>query len=96
MASSASKINTRLELAAKREKNKVGPWIDDPDDSRCSMRVITATGERVAFIEKTPRILNSITKEWDYGPKGSGELCGKDPSSRKWCDNALLEHGYNA
>lgn len=90
------KINSRLKLAAKREKNKVGPWIQVPGDSHCSMRVIESTRKRVALIEVTPRILNPITKQWDAGPKGSSELCGKDPSSREWCDNALLEYGYNA
>lgn len=54
---------------------------------------------RVAFIEKTPRIrISSFTdedndfKNWKFGDKGSDY--GFDEASRKWCDDELLKIGY--
>ena len=58
----------------------------------------TLNGERVAFIEKTPRVLHPVTKEWIYGPKGAGgqypaqpEIYGYYPPSREWADLKLME-----
>lgn len=38
--------------------------------------------DRVAFIEKTPRIY--VNNEWIYGPKGDGHECGFYEPSRNW------------
>lgn len=65
-----------------------GPWL--PDEHAAYRE---CNGKRVAFIEKTPRVLND-NGEWEYGPKGCGQLCGKDPDSRAWCDAKLRELGY--
>lgn len=72
-------------------------------DGWCATRV-TLDGQRVAFIEKTPRVRHPETGEWIQGPKGSGgsgdpeenKLYGYDPNSRKWCDDKLKELGYDA
>lgn len=45
--------------------------------------------DRVAFIEKTPRIL--VNNEWIEGPKGDGELLGFYPESREWIQYQLLQ-----
>lgn len=71
----------------------------------CATRVVKGTdpdviANRVAFIEKTPRV--KIGEEWVSGPKGSGghedpekwKLYGFDPDSRQWCDDRLIELGY--
>lgn len=76
-------------------------------DGYCATKVLEGTDpnnveNRVAFIEKTPRI--KIGEEWVQGDKGSGgaytdnheELgqYGFDSESRKWCDEELLKLGY--
>jgi hypothetical protein len=76
-------------------------------DGYCATKVLVGTDpnkveNRVAFIEKTPRI--KIGEEWVQGDKGSGgaytynheELgqYGFDLDSRKWCDEELLKLGY--
>ena len=89
---------------------KISPWIEI---DHCATRVFEGTDpfmvkNRVAFIEKTPRVCvqsvvldypnefetGIIKRVWVYGPEGSGELCGKDPKSRKWCDDMLVLLGY--
>lgn len=81
---------------------RLSPWIAD---EHCAMRVIEGTdpsivGNRVAFIEKTPRVL--INGTWLGGPKGAGGAGGEDPSkelygfyppSRKWADDLLVAAG---
>ena len=92
---------------------KLSPWIDV---DHCSTRVLLGTdpqlvGNRVAFIEKSPRVRLSKDKYaletpnvigcreathdgWIYGPKGSGEFCGRYQPSRDWCDGMLTLLGY--
>jgi hypothetical protein len=65
-----------------------GPWTMDEHGS-----FRACNGKRVAFIEKTPRVLRD-DGEWEYGDKGCGQLCGKDPDSRSWCDAKLVAMGY--
>lgn len=80
-------------------RNKlVGPWIDDADYPHCSYRALVGTDHtkpenRVAFIEKTPRVRISSEK-WEYGDKGCGTLCGRHQPSRDWCDQKLKQLGY--
>lgn len=92
------------------EFNKVGPWV--LCESGCGAYRARAgkDGEvianRVAFIEKTPRIrirdMASSNEQrhgedndflnWASGPfKGDGP---DDEESRKWCDDALTLFGY--
>jgi hypothetical protein len=89
---------------------KTSPWI--VKDGYCAMRVIAGsdpslTANRVAFIEKTPRIRvapfseKEDFKNWESGPSGSGggdpekdETYGFDPYSRKWCDERLIAMGF--
>jgi hypothetical protein len=90
---------------------KTTPWIIE--DGYCALRCIDGTDStklenRVAFIEKTPRIrVHAFTdsstdwKNWREGPKGSGGgdpaedlTYGYDPRSRAWCDEQLLARGY--
>ena len=73
-------------------------WISDPDYPECFMRIVEGSDpliiqNRVAFIEKTPRIRISST-EWKYGNKGCGQELGSFQPSRDWCDNELLRLGY--
>lgn len=74
---------------------RVSPWIQIVGDGmdHCAMRVIEGTDprvteNRVAFIEKSPRI--SLNAFWVYGPKGDD---GFDPGSRAWCDDMLKAAG---
>jgi len=72
-------------------------------DGYCAARVLEGTDSskvenRVAFIEKTPRIrvapFTEIDdfKNWKCGDKGSEY--GMDEESREWCDAELLKLGY--
>lgn len=68
-------------------------------DGYCAYRELN--GERVAFIEKTPRVKHPDTGEWIYGTKGTGggnpkkdETYGFYKPSRIWCDKKLKEFGY--
>ena len=96
----------RDEIHLRAGRGKVSPWIND---EHCSFRTLLETGERVAFIEKTPRI--RVDGEWVSGPKGcggqmnttqrgdgtttySGELYGQYPPSRAWCDQELTNLGW--
>jgi hypothetical protein len=80
---------------------KLSNWIIIED--YCATRVLDGTDSskienRVAFIEKTPRIrvapFTEIDdyKNWKYGSKGSEY--GMDEESRKWCDDELIKLGY--
>ena len=80
---------------------KLSNWITV--EGFCATRVIEGTDpndvkNRVAFIEKSPRVrLGDFTEindfeNWEFGPKGSDY--GEDEESREWCDNKLLELGY--
>jgi hypothetical protein len=82
---------------------KVSEWLPVPD-SECFMRVIEGTdpsvvANRVAFIEKTPRVRvkpwteEDDWKNWQQGPKGGLDY-GKDNNSRVWCNHRLPELGY--
>lgn len=52
--------------------------------------------DRVAFIEKSPRVL--LNGVWVYGPKGQGgdysseDVYGKFQPSRDWCEKQLIEN----
>lgn len=86
----------------KVDKDIISDWIME---DHCSYKYLVGTNpnnpkNRVAFIEKTPRVfidkkIISCEKNkpfnggWIYGAKGDGHLCGKDPNSRKWCDNLI-------
>jgi hypothetical protein len=90
-------------------KMKTSPWIVD---GHCAIRVLNGSNSdqiknRIAFIEKSPRIrLSSYTgdndyENWAYGPKGSSGgnpeidlTYGFDPISRQWCDEQLTAIGY--
>lgn len=80
-------------------------WIDV---DHCAYKYVIGSDpenpdNRVAFIEKTPRvqILGSSFSPnktlprgenmsgWYYGSVSSGELCGKYSKSREWCDQML-------
>lgn len=92
---------------------RVSAWLQDPDAAHCCMRIIEGgdphrVADRVAFIEKTPRVRvapytdeDSDFHNWQSGPKGSGGgdpardlTYGYDPQSRAWCDARLREMGY--
>lgn len=84
----------------------VSYWRPVPGDDHCYMRILLGTDEnlienRVAFIEKTPRVRigaftdrDSDWKNWEQGSKGCGPDYGEDPVSREWCDTRLRELGY--
>lgn len=70
----------------------------------CATRVIKNSNpdlikNRVAFIEKTPRIrISEFTeiddqKNWKYGERGTSDY-GFDIDSRNWCDVELKKLGY--
>ncbi len=96
--------------------SKLSPWIEIEEDIggakyiTGAMRTYVGADpgrvcNRVAFIEKTPRIrirsgdMHPATKydpedhrNWAEGPfKGDGP---QDPESRKWCDKALVLFGH--
>ena len=83
--------------------NVLSPWI--AVEGHCATRVYAGTdpdviANRVAFIEKTPRVrVNPFTAvddflNWSGGPKGCGEECGNYTPSREWCDQELVKMGY--
>lgn len=90
---------------------KTTPWIVIA--GYCATRCIEGTDStkienRVAFIEKTPRIriapwtnMDTDFRNWHVGPKGSGGgepsedlTYGFDPRSRAWCDEQLTARGF--
>jgi hypothetical protein len=83
---------------------KVSPWI--VVDDYCAARIIEGghidkVEDRVAFIEKTPRVR---VRDNEYGSDYPDFLnwaerpfkgnYGGDPESRKWCDQMLVLLGY--
>lgn len=100
----------RCRILAQFSNQMLTDWQVDPESPHCAFRAIKSTGQRVAFIEKTPRIFlfkndaDGETREfWHFGPHGSGgadghipenELYGFDPDSRAWCDNMLSKMLY--
>jgi hypothetical protein len=86
--------------------SKLSPWIPDPDYPDCFMRILESSDQtklenRVAFIEKTPRIrvapftdVNTDYKNWKQGRKGCGDKMGSYQPSRDWCDEQLINLGY--
>lgn len=83
---------------------KLSDWIMD---GHCAMRIVEGGNpdnivDRVAFIEKTPRVRVAPCpydgykdhENWMGGPKGTSEY-GRDEISRQWCDTLLKELGYN-
>ena len=82
---------------------RVSAWTADPDAPYCSMRFLegtdpTAVANRVAFIEKTPRVRfqpfsnpSDDWKGWHQGWKGDD---GWDAAAQGWCDQHLLAMGY--
>lgn len=81
-------------------------WIPEPDYEWCYMRIIAGTdpkdiANRIAFIEKTPRIriapyttYDEEQGKWLQGPKGEAPEYGQYQPSRDWCDQQLLARGY--
>lgn len=92
------------EGAARATGVKLTPWMADPDGDYCSLRCVEGTdpsviANRVAFIEKTPRVRiqpcsNALDdwKNWHSGYKGDG---GWDEVSQGWCDAQLIALGYD-
>ena len=97
----------------RNEKMRVSEWLVDPFAEHCCMRIIEGgdsenIADRVAFIEKTPRVrFKPYTevddyKNWREGDKGRGgnlEFDGKTiygyyQPSRDWCDEELKKLGY--
>ncbi len=82
---------------------KLSPWTPDTDGAYCSMRYIEGTdpsviANRVAFIEKTPRVRaypftndSDDWKNWHAGWKGDDGWC---EVAQGWCDQHLLSLGY--
>lgn len=81
---------------------KLSPWTME---LHCSFRYVLETdpnvvANRVAYIEKTPRVrVRPFTEQddflnWQQGPKGSGDEYGLYQPSRDWCDNRLIQLGY--
>lgn len=86
---------------------RITDWLDDDDEPYCSMRCIAGADKndvsnRVAFIEKTPRVRvapyteTDDWKNWKQGPKGCAPEYGHYQPSRDWCDEQLRTLGYNA
>lgn len=85
---------------------KTTPWIDRPlfpSGSICTYRARAGTtgefiSDRIAFIEKTPRVrirpytISDDYLNWCEGPKGSGP---DDATSKLWCDKMLELLGYD-
>jgi hypothetical protein len=80
---------------------RLSDWIIIDED--CAARVLEGTDpeqvrNRVAFIEKSPRVrIMPFTEKddhlnWAFGPKGSDY--GHDEESRAWCDRNLTDLGY--
>lgn len=94
---------------------KLSPWLPIPSAPYCCARIreggdIANVADRVAFIEKTPRVrirrhMDANVADWlnwaeapFSGPGGSdpqsNELYGFYPPSRQWCDDMLVLLGY--
>jgi hypothetical protein len=82
-------------------------WMPVPGAEYCSMRCLVGTdpanvANRVAFIEKTPRVRvapftneRDDWKNWEQGPKGCAPEYGAHQPSRDWCDRRLTELSSN-
>lgn len=81
---------------------KLSPWTKDTDSDHCAMRFIEGTDptqieNRVAFIEKTPRVRfqpfneEADWKNWHQSYKGDDGSC---EIGRGWCDTHLVAMGY--
>lgn len=83
-------------------------WMVVPGGDHCAMRCIAGAdihdiANRVAFIEKTPRVRvlpldpkhpdKDGAMNWEYGCKGGMDY-GRDIESRAWCDEKLASMGY--
>lgn len=95
-------IAERIRVVEILEGIPVSEWLDE---DHASMRVIAGSdpsiiANRVAFIEKTPRVRVGpweefeCGKNWFEGPKGCAPEYGKYQPSRDWCDEQLLQLGY--
>ena len=87
------KITVRLK---RKPMETLSDWIDD---GHCSMRTVIGGDpesilDRRVLIEKTPRVMHPVSRNWEYGPKGSGEECGRYQPSRDWADAKARELGY--
>ncbi len=83
---------------------KLSDWTADPEYPHCAMRFIEGTdpalvANRVAFIEKTPRVrVQPFATEaddwrgWHQGWKGDDGWC---EIAQGWCDTHLLAMGYD-
>ena len=83
---------------------RLSPWMPATDEEYCSMRIIEGTdpkveANRVAFIEKTPRVRalavysgDDDWKNWHQGWKGDD---GWHPEAQGWCDTHLVALGYS-
>lgn len=89
---------------------KVGPWMQETDDDGTLLGMYRAfegtdasiISNRVAFIEKTPRIrirpLSAFDRNPDFLNWASAPFKGNGPFDRKsmeWCDQALKLFGYD-
>ncbi len=92
--------------AARGDGIKLSPWTVDSTADHCAMRFIEGTdpedvANRVAFIEKTPRVRvqpydttvewSKDWKNWHGGWKGDDGHC---EVARGWCDTHLQSLGY--
>lgn len=97
---------------AKNGPTRVSDWI--VEDGYCALRALEGSdpedvNNRIAFIEKTPRIRTKWTSDainhqsnWSEGPKGAGgnieddgeTIYGFYPPSRAWCDAELTKSGF--
>ena len=88
--------------AQKVQGIRVSPWTAVPDAEYCAMRYIEGTdpeviANRVAFVEKTPRVRfqpfseSEDFRNWHAGWKGDD---GWDEVAQGWCDTHLLAMGY--
>lgn len=92
-----------MKTALRGDGIKLSPWTAVPGAPYCAMRFIEGTDSddiknRVAFIEKTPRIRAAAMtdpdtdfRNWHSGYKGDD---GWDEESQGWCDQVLLQLGY--
>ena len=92
--------------ADKKGRIELSDWMPDPESPYCSMRIIKggdplSIRDRVAFIEKTPRVrVQKYTStirdydKWEYGPGGCASEYGSYQPSRDWCDARLRAMGY--
>ena len=82
---------------------RLTPWMAPASAAYCSMRCVEGTdpekvANRVAFIEKTPRVRRGPFtddfedyKNWEQAWKGDD---GWDPEAQAWCDEQLVAMGY--